>query len=324
MRNSKVTVGLAALVAGIILAWSSPAACALEIRIHEQAEVTGSLITLGEVASFSGQSDAQLAELKQIVVAHAPAAGGRLVLDRKFLSYKLKARLSRPHLSVVLPRQLVVTRRAQTVGKSTLVRIFREHVKAHMPWPPATVRFSNIRVPEAVLLPVGRFSYKVQTLGKSRYLGTVTLLATLFVDDVRQRAVRLSGRVEVRQQVVVAARDLRRRQKIQRGDLCSKTVDLARMPGGVLTDVSDAIGMQTVQPLRAGEVVLSRMLQRAPLIKRGDRLVIVAESACLKVVTTGRALEDGYEGSAIRVANLSSGKEIIGRVLGPSSVRVDF
>jgi flagella basal body P-ring formation protein FlgA len=103
-----------------------------------------------------------------------------------------------------------------------------------------------------------------------------------------------------------------------------KVKNMSDLPATALTRASEAIGMQTGQPIRAGEVILPRMLKGKPAVRRGDRLVLVAESANLKVETIARALEDGYQGDQIRVVNSNSGKELYGRVVAPRQVAVDF
>jgi flagella basal body P-ring formation protein FlgA len=167
-------------------------------------------------------------------------------------------------------------------------------------------------------------TYQVQTLGRADYLGSVSLLVTFFVDGMQKRSVRLSGKVDVMQEVVVAKEDLQRRQKINREAVTLRQVNLARISAKALTEESEVVGMQTARTIKAGEVILPHMLKKVPLVKRGDHLILVAESASLKVVATAKALEDGFEGEQVRVANASSGKEVRGRVLGPRSVKVDF
>ena len=308
----------------VTLVCSVSPSLALDIRILEKAKVGGSKITLGEVAGFSDATDPRVKKMKGIVVAQAPPPGKVLILDRAFLRHRLRARLGQPDLNLVMPRQLEVKRLAKKIRGQDLERIFVQHVRSNMVWSPKQVKFSDFRVPEVILLPRGRLTYQVKSLGRPNYVGQMSLLVTFFVDGVRRRSVRISGQVDVTQEVVVARQDLNRRQEIKPETVALRVKNMTGVPAAALTRLSEAVGMQTRQSIRAGDVILPRMLKRKPVVKRGDRLVLVAESAQLKVETVARALEDGYQGEQVRVVNFSSGKEIYGRVVGPRQVAVDF
>ncbi len=308
----------------VLFLWSRSPALALEVRILDKATVIGSEITLGEVARFSDDNDPRVMDIKKIVIAQAPSAGKVMVLDGAYLNYRLRARLGKPDFNLVLPRQLEVKRQAREISGKDLEQMFTKHVSDNIVWPLGQVTYRDIRVPEVIYLPRGKLTHKIKPLGRRGYVGEVSLLVTFFVDGVRQRSVRISGQVDVRQEVVVARQDLKRHQEIGPATVGLQVMNMAEMPTTALTRVSEAIGMQTRQPIRTGELVLSRMLERMPLIKRGDRLVVVAESASLRVETFARALEDGYEGEQVRVVNSNTGRELYGRVVGPRQVAVDF
>jgi flagella basal body P-ring formation protein FlgA len=262
--------------------------------------------------------------MKKIVVGQAPPAGKVMRLEGAYLSYRLRARLAQPDLNLVLPRQLEVKRQAQKIRGQDLEEMFTQYVRNHMPWSPEQVTFSGFRTPEVISMPRGELTYQVKALGRRDYLGEVSLLLTFFVDGVRQRSVHISGQVDVMQEVLVARQDLKRHQEIRPEMVALEAKNMAGVPATALTEVSAAMGMQTRQPIRAGEAILPRMLKGKPVVQRGDRLALVAESGNLKVETVARALEDGYQGEQVRVVNSASGKEVYGRVVGPRQVVVDF
>jgi flagella basal body P-ring formation protein FlgA len=65
-------------------------------------------------------------------------------------------------------------------------------------------------------------------------------------------------------------------------------------------------------------------LERVPLIKSGQLVTIVAENDVVRITASGRAKGSGAAGDMIAVQNLNSQKEIAGRVVDASTVRVDF
>jgi len=300
-------------------------AFALEVRVLERAEVTSARITLGEVATFSYESDPRLPELKGIVLGKAPAPGKSLVLDRAFLVRRLGRLEGQRDLRLLLPAELQVTRQhGQRIGKDELERIFSGYVREHMRWSPEDVSIRDIVAPQSLSLPAGTIRHWIKPLGRTEYVGTVSLLVTFFIDGVEQQTVRLSGNVEVKRQVVVASRDLRRRQEIGKDMVTLKPMTLAGSAASALSRPEEVMGMETVQAIRTGEPILPSMLREAPVVRRGEQLVLIAESGNLKVTTTAKALEDGYEGQQVRVTNATSGREILGRVIGPRRVLVAF
>jgi flagella basal body P-ring formation protein FlgA len=92
----------------------------------------------------------------------------------------------------------------------------------------------------------------------------------------------------------------------------------------VLTSFEEAIGKTSVRPIQAGNVILSRMIEIPPLVTKGDRVLIKAESDEIRITTMGEVLEDGRSGDQVRVININSGKEISAKVTGPGLVEVYF
>ncbi len=72
------------------------------------------------------------------------------------------------------------------------------------------------------------------------------------------------------------------------------------------------------------EVFRTDIVERPPMVKRNDRVSIVAESEALRITAAGEVKESGCRGDRVKVVNLNSNKEIIARVLDPQTVRVEF
>jgi flagella basal body P-ring formation protein FlgA len=73
-----------------------------------------------------------------------------------------------------------------------------------------------------------------------------------------------------------------------------------------------------------GSVVTYRLVEDPVMVQKGELVNIRVESKRLVVQARGKALEKGKMGEAIRVKNSSSDREIIGKVIGNSTVLVQF
>lgn len=129
-------------------------------------------------------------------------------------------------------------------------------------------------------------------------------------------------RIIVEARLLVAARSLPRGTILRPGDLSLTRQDISAAPFGYLTDPARAVGKRLKHPLPAGAVVTETVLENRPLVKRGQRVTLVAETAGLSVRMAGTALMDGGVGERIRVRNIRSRRIIEGTVVEQGLVRI--
>jgi flagella basal body P-ring formation protein FlgA len=120
----------------------------------------------------------------------------------------------------------------------------------------------------------------------------------------------VSTQASIRVQALVAARDIERRQVLTLDQLQWRALDLARQPRGVITDPKAITGMSARRRLRAGQPLSANLLEPALLVRRGERVSIVARDGPIQARTEGEALAAGRLGEVIEVKNLSSGKVV--------------
>jgi flagella basal body P-ring formation protein FlgA len=64
------------------------------------------------------------------------------------------------------------------------------------------------------------------------------------------------------------------------------------------------------------------MIQAPKLVKRGERVSVIAESGALKIRTVGQALSDGKSGDLVRVKAAGSQRVVDGIVVSQGVVKV--
>jgi flagella basal body P-ring formation protein FlgA len=124
--------------------------------------------------------------------------------------------------------------------------------------------------------------------------------------------------------MVVAARTLERGEVLTASDLALARRDLAHVQGRFLSSTAEAVGLRVKNSLRANSPVRGDYLERVPVVKSGQMVMIVVENEVVKITASGRAKGSGAVGDLIAVQNLSSQKDIAARVVDASTVRVDF
>jgi len=128
--------------------------------------------------------------------------------------------------------------------------------------------------------------------------------------------------VEQYTQVVVAAKPVAKGQALDIEDLQIARQNISKLRGGYFSRTQDVVGMIAKRNLRAGKTVSNKQLKPPLLIKRGDRVDIIAKTTGLEIRMVGKALSAGAKGQKIAVSNISSKRKIEAVVVENGLVRI--
>jgi len=123
-------------------------------------------------------------------------------------------------------------------------------------------------------------------------------------------------------EVVVARGQQPRDSVLDPADLALEERDITRLRQGYLTDPAPLAGQRLRRSVSAGQPIQPNMLKVDPIVRRGQRVTLVAINGAFEVKTAGLAMDNGAEGQRIRVRNLSSEREIEGVVRSAQRVEV--
>jgi flagella basal body P-ring formation protein FlgA len=327
MKNGLVTWQTAIILFFLVSATSLRAAQDdLEIRFKNQATVHGDTIYLEHIASFHPEGDGRIEALRHIAVASAPAPGNEYRFNRRFLNYKVGAAIPDHQEDIVLtaPAMVLVKRTAQYVSADQMAAIFKEHVLDRATWPEEDMIFERINTPDEIALPKGQLHWEVLDRGGNNYLGNIHTMIAFSVDGKQVRKASVSGRVSVTQQVIKSIRKISRGDMVSSGDVALQAENRTKLRDGIFSSLDEVLGKKALRNIPPGQTLTARMIEDPPAVKKGGRVVIVAETESIRMTTIGKALEDGRNGDEISVMNIRSGKEILTRVKGPGIVQVFF
>jgi flagella basal body P-ring formation protein FlgA len=148
----------------------------------------------------------------------------------------------------------------------------------------------------------------------SRTLGRVTVQVSC--------AEPISWRVHVQATVLLEGYVWTLERGAQRGDVLSKSILAKRKImlgannaaltalGNPIVDVEPWLGYTFSQRISAGKVLTDRMLKRANLVTKGEKVLIRHQATGLQLQTFGTALKSAASDQRIQVRNNSSGKII--------------
>lgn len=121
-------------------------------------------------------------------------------------------------------------------------------------------------------------------------------------------------RVEMRAEVLVLGNAAGRGETLRAEHLRLEEHDVAQLNGGWMTSPEDAVGMTLRRPLRPGQVITREALEAPRLVRRGQRVAVIAGMGGIAVRSEGEALADAAAGERVRVRNLRSRQIVEGLV----------
>ena len=210
------------------------------------------------------------------------------------------------------------------ITRNMIEDIVMDFLNAKVPWDKNRVKIKLVQISNSLMLPNMPYSYKVVPPNDTRYLGMVPLNVVFDVQGQPSKKAWATVKIEVETDVIVVNKPLNRNQAIEKDDVNVISMDMADLPSNYISRLEDVVGKKTLRVMNPKEVFRTDIVELPPMVKRKDRVSIVAESGNLRITAVGEVKESGGTGDRVKVVNLSSNKEIFARVLDSKTVRVEF
>jgi len=295
------------------------------IRILKKAEINSDKIILGKIANIKGGNQGFVQKLRRIVIGKAPLPGNSRRIDERYIKIRLKQNdIDLSQIILHVPQQIEISRSFFEVPQEEIEKAVLDFIYEKIPWDRNRVRVNNVRVSQKVVLPKGNFTCKVVPPKDTDFLGTIPLSINFNVNGSFQKKIRATVNIGVLTDVVVTKRPLGRYKPITEDDIHLKKMDMANLPSNSITRCEDVLGKRTKRTINANVVLRTDFIEIPPLVRRGDLVLIIAESDNLKITALGEVKQKGCRGERIRVVNLDSEKGIYARILDSNTVKVDF
>jgi flagella basal body P-ring formation protein FlgA len=303
----------------------SRAAGPVSVRLLDRTEIGEDQVLLGRIARIDGDDAALVGTLRGLVLGRAPLPGKSRTLDADFIHLRLRqCGIDPAALDLQIPAEAVVTRAMIEIGRERIEEIVREFVARQSAGRPEPVRLKEVRNVEPPALPPGRLHYEVSAPRNAVLSGTVPLSIQFRVNDDFEKRIWVTAVLESRAAAVVSRRPLGRLKPIEEDDVEVRAVELGELPADYITDVDALIGKRARRAIDANTVLRPDLVESAPVVKRGDRVVIIAETKGLRITAVGQAKQKGAPGERIPVVNLDSNRVIQAQVVDGRTVRIEF
>ncbi len=300
----------------------------VNIDVKSKVMVERPVITLGDIAEFAGLSRLERRVLTRIELGEAPGVDRFKRLPGKVIYTALVRHGFRPErVNISIPEEVLVWSKKQTVTtqhiETLLYDAIREQLAEIIP-AGAKLEIQSSSLKRDIQLPPGRPIYQIKVKKGSSKLSPLSALLII----------KLSGREYIRRwinlemgiftQVPVLERDLPRGKVLRRSDIRISKRDISKLASIPVLNIKYLRGKRLNRGLKAGSPLTSGDISSPAMVKRGRRVIVIAEKGTLQIKTIGLSKEDGRENDFIRVINLSSRKVFDARVIGPETVKVDL
>ena len=308
----------------LTLALVAPALAVPSITVGPRAEVSSPTVRLGDVAKIRGFAKDAAARFAAIELGRAPTVGTGKLLPKAFLKTRIRGAGVPPGVRLKLPRRLEVTRKARTVRGSELRARVTAAIRDKMPHADADVaelmvpKLPDLRVPAGAELDV--------TFAKGERFDGPGITATLEVSDAGKRVQtrRVSARLDIYRQAWGVDTAARRGRNIDAAELVPLRLAASKVPPDAIRTADEAARAKLRRAVRVGEPIRRAWLEVPPMVRRGDRVRMVARRGLVELTAAGEALADARHGDTVRVRNLASRKVVSGRVDSANLVVMEF
>ena len=282
------------------------------VTLKEEAFVKGPTIWLGDIADIEGEGADVLASIE---VGSAACPGS----TKRFNSGLLTARIRNSgagidDVEVTGPPNVVARTLHIEVSRKAVREDLRQFIEAQMPWDPANTTIDIVPPPQDLRVPQGDVMIAWRPNPDYRWAGSTTFQGEVLVDGELQRAFLCKVNIESYVDVLVAATDITRGDRIGLNDLEVQTRALSSLRYGHLSEPAEAIGMVARSTIFPGQIVTKRKIEAPQLVKRHQIVSVETRVGGLFVRGRARALNHGCAGDVIALRNEGSKEEFRGVV----------
>ena len=314
-----------ALIVLLLTAASASAASVGRVVVLAKAQVTGPVVTLGEVARFENMPAAARESLQNRSLGSAAQPGKSVTLSRAQVKGRLyNAGIDFNRWTFVIPEQVVITTLAEVVTGSRIMQTAKETVESQLAsvWVGSPARVEIIGAPADVVLPTGEVALSAVIESRVNRYGAVHVNVEVRQNGRLVRRMDVGSWLRVWVTVMSVSRDLARGAVISADDLQPKEVDIATAHPGVINSADFPIGKRLIQAVQTGTALTESMVEHVPDINPGEIVQLVVNGEGFEITMQVKALEKGSRGDIIRVLNTATRKVLDARVVSPGAVEL--
>ncbi len=213
---------------------------------------------------------------------------------------------------------------SQSITKEKLQEVYIQYLCRRLGKERTDVAVSKFKISGNKPVASGKISFQLFQKRNETLEGYVRLVAVISVNGLVENKVKLSGWVDVYESIICAARNLKRKEIINADDVYLARRNISHVSRNYLTDIGKVTGLMAKHSIKADKSIKEWMVEKSPVVNKGDLVTILAESSGLMITVPGKVLMKGFAGEFVKVQNLMSKRKVYAKIINPSTVMVDF
>ncbi len=298
----------------------------LRLDIRSEIQTSSRRVNLLDLCDPMGIPQSWKDSMARTDVGESPATGHEKYINseqfKSFLHRYLTSKGQDPaKTAIYLPERIVIKRLSMTIPREQIESIYRDFIASKAPWSAQDMEINAITYAGSLEVPAGDLTYEVVANPRERFLGNVAVTINFMVDGQKERSLRVGGKVGLFQNVLHAARLLKRNEIIRDNDLVIQKVNVSDVPDRFAIQPDQAIGKRVLRDIGLNQPVVLADIDNPLALKRGTVVTIVYEQPGLMLTAKGTAREDGSVGETIRVVNVTTNRTISCLVVDETTVQ---
>lgn len=199
-----------------------------------------------------------------------------------------------------------------------------DHLANTLPWARDSLEINAHYKGNDLTLPSGEKELVYKIMGSNKKAGRIPLTLVVKVNGNYKKRFRINSRVLVSQEVIKTTRSIRKGEILSDDNIQLETIQTERPGKNVMRNLNQVLGYEAGRNLQNGKILTPKFIKKPALGNRGDKVLILAEKAGMKITAPGLLKEDGYKDAMVQVLNLESKKMIYGKLVDANTVKVNF
>jgi flagella basal body P-ring formation protein FlgA len=212
----------------------------------------------------------------------------------------------------------------QIIDVAAIEKVGTDFMFDSLQWDKDRLDIKVIYEGKRLILPQGKAVFDCKLPGRKRRIGRVHFVCMIKMEGRIKKRLGLYADVKVSYDIYRPIRSLKMSHVIQPGDIELAQIKSDRLLRNIISDETDIIGHRLIRNLEEGETILAHMVKKIPLVKNGDRILIIAHKGSLHVTAPGVVRQNGFKNDTVRVENLQSRKIVLGTVVDSRTVQINF
>ena len=282
-----------------------------------------SALKLKDVAEIKAGTAELLETVREAVIEKIPSPGKTQILEKSEILKSLKkCRIHLQNVTFSEREGVTLYMPATLISSDEINKMARKYILEHFGWDESMTviemkgRMTDFSVPE------GKVEYQFNISGKEDSKGSLNLELGIVQNSKILKLVKLSFGIRNFANICVAARDIAKGEMILKDDLTVERRDITLHPELKNVSMEMICGMSSIRKIDRGTPLTEKMIENPIIVKKGQMVKIEYKSEFLSLSTSGKALENGRRGEALKVKNLDTDKNVIGCVLNSETVSV--